>query len=349
MRIYKNLFDKIVQPETLFGAWKEFKEGKGSKPDVLLFEQELEKNIFSLARSLRAKTYKHGGYTGFYISDPKRRHIHKATVRDRVLHHAIMMIIGQVFEPLFVPNSFSCRVGKGTHKGVDVLCGMLRKESRNNTRQCFVLKCDVRKFFDSVDHDILLSILKRRIKDADTLWLLENIIESYLSERSDLFHRKGVPIGNLTSQLFANVYMNEFDQFMKHGLKVRHYARYTDDFVIVSSDVQYLESLIEPINAFLQEKLALDLHPQKVEIRSYGKGIDFLGYVLFPHHTLVRKRTKRRIFRRFEDLIERYRRGEIEKETVEASLRSYLGVLSHANAHDASVELKNYFWFMASE
>jgi RNA-directed DNA polymerase len=349
MKIYRNLFDKIIQPETLFTAWKEFRDGKSKKLDVLLFEQELEQNIFSLSRALQSKTYKHEGYTDFYISDPKRRHIHKASVRDRVLHHAITRIFYPVFEPTFITNSFSCRVGKGSHKGVNTLRTMLRKESLNNTRQCYVLKCDVRKFFDSVDHSILLSILRRRIKDPDTLWLLENIIESYVSERSDLFYKRGVPIGNLTSQLFANIYMNEFDQFVKHNLKIKYYGRYTDDFVIVSKDREYLASLIDPINTFLSEQLGLELHPEKVEILPYGRGIDFLGYVIFPHHTLVRKRSKKRVMRKFEETIRQYRRKEIEKESVEASLRSYLGVLSHANAHMFSSNLKNYFWFMINE
>lgn len=143
--------------------------------------------------------------------------------------------------------------------------------------------------------------------------------------------------------------MNEFDQFMKHTLKVKYYARYTDDFVIVSSDIEYLRKLVAPINSFLKQNLVLDIHPKKIEIRSYGEGVDFLGYVIFPNHTLVRKRTKRRIFRRFEGKIQDFRKEKIEKENVEASLRSYLGVLSHANAHDLSVNLKNYFWFMTSD
>ena len=349
MKVYRNLFSKIIQPETLFEAWREFRNGKGAKSDVLLFEKELEQNIFKLARSLRTNTYAHSGYVGFFISDPKRRHIHKATVRDRVLHHAIMTAINPVFEPTFIASSFSCRIGKGTHKGVEALRSMLLKESRNNTVPCYVLKCDIRKFFDSVDHTILLSIISKRIKDPETISLFENIIESYISDRSDLFHRSGVPIGNLTSQLFANIYMNEFDQFIKHTLKVKHYARYTDDFVIVSKNKEYLVGLIAPINAFLEERLGLDLHPGKVEIRSYAQGIDFLGYVLFPHHTLLRKRTKKRIFRRFEEKIECFRKKEITKEGVEASFRSYLGVLSHADAFILSTNLKNYFWFMTNE
>ncbi|MFA6386734.1 MAG: reverse transcriptase/maturase family protein [Candidatus Paceibacterota bacterium] len=345
MKIYRNLFNNIIKPETLFLAWKEFKDGKSKKLDVLTFERELEQNIFKLARDLSSKTYKHDGYSDFYISDPKRRHIHKATVRDRVLHHAIVMILNPIFEPSFIANSFSCRVGKGAHKGVSALRNMIQKESRNNTKQCYVLKCDVQKFFDSIDHNILLSILRRKIKDPDTMWLVENIVQSYVSTKSDLFHNRGVPIGNLTSQLFANVYMNEFDQFMKHELRVRHYARYTDDFVVVSSDKVYLENLILKISKFLDATLGLNLHPNKVEILPYGKGIDFLGYIIFPRHTLIRKRTGKRILWKFKNKIELYQEKVIEKESVEASLNSYLGVLSHANAYNFSTELKNYFWF----
>src|SRR3989344_2911804 len=206
MRIYKELFDKIIDPENLFSAWDKFRQGKRQKKDVQRFERNLEQNIFELHRGLRDRNYKHGHYESFFISDPKRRHIHKATVRDRILHHAIFKVLNPAFEPTFIPNSYSCRVGKRTHKGVNTLRSMLRKESQNNTRSCYILKCDVRKFFDSVDHDILLSTLRRRIKDPDTIWLLESVVESYVSELPNLFHNssKGVPIGNLTSQLFAN-------------------------------------------------------------------------------------------------------------------------------------------------
>lgn len=348
MIIYRDLFNKIVHPETLFFAWNEFKEGKGSKTDVLEFESELESNIFKLFRDLKKKKYNHAGYESFYISDPKLRHIHKATVRDRVLHHAIFSVLNPVFEPTFIANSFSCRIGKGTHKGVDALKGMLRKESKNNTRTCYALKCDVRKFFDSVDHDVLLSLLRRRIRDADTMWLITNIVDSYPGIASGLFSKKGIPIGNLTSQLFANVYMNEFDQFVKHTLKVKHYARYTDDFVIVSRDKEYLNNLLKPINAFLRDTLYLSLHPDKVEILKYTQGVDFLGYVVFPTHVLVRKRTRKRIIRKFEGKIEKYKEGNVSKEKIKATLFSYLGVFSHANAFKLSTKLKNYFGLWVS-
>lgn len=179
MKVYDQVFKDIVSPEALFSAWDEFKRGKRNKTDVLAFEEKLEQNIFSLHRSLRDKRYRHGPYTDFYIQDPKLRHIHKASVRDRVLHHAMFAALNPIFEPTFIPNSFSCRVGKGTHGGVEALTRMLRKASRNGTIVCYALKCDIRKFFDSIEHETLLTILKKRIVDADTRWLLEEVVESF--------------------------------------------------------------------------------------------------------------------------------------------------------------------------
>ena len=179
MKTYEHVFEKITSSEALFRAWDEFKRSKRMKEDVLAFEKELESNIFCLQRDLKAKRYKHGPYTDFYIQDPKLRHIYKASVRDRVLHHAMFAALNPIFEPTYIPNSFSCRVGKGTHKGIEVLTNMLRAVSKNGTQPCYALKCDIRKFFDSIDHDILLGILERRIVDPDTRWLIREIIESY--------------------------------------------------------------------------------------------------------------------------------------------------------------------------
>lgn len=291
MRIYRNLFNKLIEPENFFKAWEEFRRDKKKKEDVVQFEKSLESEIFKLHRELANGTYKHSGYSGFYISDPKKRHIHKAIVRDRVLHHAIMGILYPLYDKIFIHNSFSCRVGKGTHKGVQALRSMLWKVSKNNTRTAYILKCDIQKFFDSIDHDILLSILHKTIKDEQLMNLLTEVVESFTGEQSTLFERRGVPIGNLTSQLFANVYMDKFDQYVKHVLKVKHYARYTDDFVIVSESREYLLSLLPQLSDFLNKELKLNMHPNKVEIRKYSEGIDFLGYVIFPHYTKVRKRT----------------------------------------------------------
>lgn len=345
MRIYKNLFNKLITPENLFSAWEEFLCNKKKKSDVLAFEKNLERDIFSLHRDLRSHTYHHSGYTGFYILDPKRRHIHKAKVRDRVLHHAIMNTLYPLYEKNFIHNSFSCRIGKGSHKGVLALRSMLYKESRNNTRKVYILKCDIEKFFDSIDHKILLSILSLRIKDQELIGLLTEIIGSFTSSRSTLFNRCGVPIGNLTSQLFANIYMDVFDQFMKHELKVRYYSRYTDDFVIVSSNKEYLLNLLPQIHSFLKEKLKIQIHPNKISITKFSSGIDYLGYVLFPNFTLVRKHTQKRALRKINEKIFLYKKGVIPEDKVIATLMSYLGVLSHANTFRFSEELKNDYFF----
>ena len=321
------------------------------------FEMDLEQNIFRLHRELISKTYRHGPYRCFWICDPKLRRIHKATVRDRVLHHAVFRILNLVFDPTFIPTSFSCRLGRGTHRGVMAVEKMLRGVSRNYTHPGYVLKCDVKKFFDSVDHNILLEILGRRIKDQEVMWLLKMIVESHPAitrerERESKNAgeiglpegRTGIPIGNLTSQLFANIYLNEFDQFVKHKLKVKNYARYTDDFVIISEDKNYLNNLLVPVRSFLWQKLKLELHPQKVEIRKLRHGIDFLGYVILPYHRILRSRTKRRMFRKLKQRFEDYPKRIISKESFQASLLSYLGMLSHCQGYGLSEELENYYW-----
>ena len=344
MRKFINLFNNLIQPENLFDAWESFKRDKGLKEDILMFEEKLESEIFRLYRELKTETYRHSGYESFYISDPKRRHIHKAVVRDRVLHHAIMNTLYPLYDPTFIDYSFSCRVSKGTHKGVQALKSMILKSSQNNTKTVYILKCDIEKFFDSINHDILIEILQQRIKDEKLLGLLVGIIESFVSNKSTLFERLGLPIGNLTSQLFANIYMDKFDQYVKHELKVKYYLRYTDDFSVVNNDQEYLLSLIPPISRFLKESLHLKIHPQKITIEKNTRGVDFLGYVTFPHHSQVRKRTIQRMLRKIKEKIALHKAGTISREKLDATLASYLGVLSHADNHKISLKLKNDYF-----
>ncbi len=349
MKICHHVFDQIISLENLFAGWKEFHKDKQIKPDVLKFELNLEPNIFQLHRDLKSHRYKHGPYTSFYITDPKRRHIHKATVRDRVLHHAVFNILNPLFEPTFISHSFSCRIGKGSHKGVDCLTKTLRQISLNYTGPCFALKCDISKFFASIDHSVLLNLLSKKIKDDKAMWLIKEIIGSFCSNQSNLFEKRGLPIGNLTSQLFANIYLNELDQFVKHELRVKNYLRYTDDFIIASDNKEYLEKILKPIKEFLEQKLFLKLHPHKVVIRKFNQGVDFLGYVVLPHYCLMRNKTKQRIFRKLRNRVKEYKTGEISQQTLEQSLQSYLGVLSHANTYELSQNLKNRFWFWLKE
>ena len=346
MKTFTNLYEEITSVRNLFLAWKEFRRGKTKKKDVMRFEYRLEQNIFELHRDLRDKSYSHGPYKGFYITDPKRRHIHKAVVRDRVLHHAIYNKLYMLFDPTFISTSFSCRTGKGTHRGVVWLENATRKVSKNYTQPCFVLKCDIQKFFDSVDHTVLIAILRRKIKDTDTLRLLGEVIDSFASGQSNLFVRKGLPIGNLTSQLFANVYMNEFDQFMKHPMSVKHYARYTDDFVVVADNKQYLVDLLKPISDFLDNELKLSLHPNKVAIRTLHSGVDYLGYVVLPHYKRLRTKTRRRVYRGLTKKMRECQNDEIANGNIKQSLNSYLGTLSHANEYRVSEDLKNLYCFL---
>jgi retron-type reverse transcriptase len=349
MKIYKNLFNHIISAENLFSAWDKFKNGKRNKKDVQIFEWNLEENIFRLHRDLGNKMYKHGDYRSFNISDPKPRNISKAQVRDRILHHAVFQVLNPIFEAGFISASFSCRVGYGTHKGVQYLQNALRKASRNGKVPCFALKCDIKKFFDTIDHNVLLAMLKKKMKDDDTVWLLGQIISSFSSNYSLLGINKGVPIGNLTSQLFANIYLGELDRFIKQELKVEYYIRYTDDFLILSESKKYLEDIVPKIIDFLEENLLLKIHEEKTKIRKTSQGIDFLGYVVFENHRLIRTKTKRRIMKKFEARIKEYKQGFISKDSLLQTLQSYLGFMSHADARKIQHYFKNMFWFWLDE
>ena len=310
------MFEDIISLGNLFGAWREFVDGKKSKRDVAEFSMRLSQNLFSLHEDLEAKTYRHGGYKAFGISDPKPRSIHKATVRDRVLHHAIYRALYPYFDKKFIHDSYSCRDEKGTHRGMRRFEEFARQVSRNNTRTCWVLKCDIKKFFASIDQKILLQILRKHIADRDTLWLLERVITSFTTAPG-----RGLPLGNLTSQLLVNVYMNEFDHYAKRELKLKHYVRYADDFVILSpEDRQTLEDFILVIGKFLEKKLKLSLHPHKVSIATWASGIDFLGWISFPDHRVLRTTTKRRMLKR------------VAAQPSENTVASYCGMLSHGNA-----------------
>ncbi|OGB74344.1 hypothetical protein A2V68_01160 [candidate division Kazan bacterium RBG_13_50_9] len=358
-------------------AWTEFRKGKRSKSDVQAFELHLEDNIFTLYEELKRGTYRHGGYHQFRISDPKPRLISKASVRDRLLHHAIYQILYPAFDKTFIFDSYSCRKNKGTHKGFFRLVDMARKVSKNYTCSCWALKLDIRKFFDSVDHEVLMDLLKVLIADDGLLGLLQNIISSFSArhpeplnstqdklreESSDsvlLYSRtrsfanaqddrnrkseddgeeggndgggKGMPLGNLTSQLFANIYLDPLDKFVKHKIKAKYYLRYADDFVLLSTDPDELLGCLVEISRFLKDKLKLDLHPDKIILRKLNWGIDFVGYVALPHYSLPRRKTVKRILQQITKWIEVGNEDALAK-----AMPSYLGYLSHVRAHHVS-------------
>ncbi|MFH0779227.1 MAG: reverse transcriptase/maturase family protein [Parcubacteria group bacterium] len=299
-------------------SWREFLRGKRNRKDVAAFFVNFSDNILSLREELKTKEYRHGGYQAFKINDPKPRDIHKAGVRDRLVHHAICRILYPFFDRTFIFDSYSCRLGKGTHKALNRFGRFIRSVGENNTRTCWILKCDIRKFFASIDHAILKKILKKRINDDDVLWLLSQVVDSFETKGKS---GVGLPLGNLTSQLLVNIYMNEFDQFAKRSLKIKHYVRYADDFVIVCEDKRVIENLLFEISGFLRAELALSLNPQKIFIKTAASGVDFLGWTHCPDHRVLRTSTKKRMLR------------NLSGEFTEAKLASYLGLLSHGNTY----------------
>lgn len=324
-------YQEIIGLENLLLAWEEFRLGKRDKPDVQAFARHLLDHIIQLHQDLANFRYQHGGYKAFAINDPKPRQIHKASVRDRLLHHAIYRVLYPFFDRTFIADSFSCRINKGTLKAVERFQTMGRKVSRNNTRTCWILKCDIRKFFANIDHEVLLHILAKYIFDSNILWLLKNVIESFETKAS-----VGLPLGNLTSQLFVNVYMNEFDQFVKHKLKARYYIRYADDFVFLSADRRSIEAINPVIDNFLRNNLKLQLHPDKVFIKTLASGVDFLGWAHFPTHRVLRTTVRRRMMAR------------VREHGTPETVQSYLGLLMHGNAHKLEKELRNTKWLWSA-
>jgi retron-type reverse transcriptase len=319
-------YDYIISIDNLLGAWREFSADKKKRQDVLLFSRDLLSNISCLHRDLADKTYRHGQYQAFKINDPKPRDIHKASVRDRLVHHALYRVLYYYFDQKFIYDSYSCRLGKGTHRAMNRFRDYGRKVSRNQTRTTWVLKGDIRKFFANIDHRILFKILEKYIGDKEMLGLLEEIIGSFAtSGRQEV----GLPLGNLTSQLLVNIYMNKFDHFVKRDLKIKYYIRYADDFVILSKDGKYLENLLPAIKNFLADNLKLKLHPDKVYIKTLASGVDFLGWVHFSHHRVLRTSTKRRMFKRQEEAP-----GNL------AVFASYWGLLGHGDAYRLKKSIK---------
>ena len=320
-------YDTIISLDNLLKAWSEFIVGKKSRKDVQEFERNFMSNVISLHQDLVNKIYKHSQYEAFKISDPKPRDIHKARVRDRLLHHAIYRKLYPFFDRTFIADSYSCRINKGTHRAIDRFRSFAYQVSKNHTRTAWVLKCDIRKFFASIDQKVMLEMIKSYIPDADIVALLAEIVGSFYSTEKG----KGLPLGNLTSQLLINIYMNKFDQFMKHKIKAKYYIRYADDFVILSDNKQLLVDMLPRIKDFLENELNLHLHPKKVSISTVASGVDFLGWVLFPDHRVVRTVTKQRMFRGI-----KRRKGKPE------TIQSYLGLVSHGNALKLKSEIESY-------
>lgn len=318
-------YNDIISLENLLISWREFLRGKRKRRDVSEFSIKFMDSILKLHSELANKEYRHGGYYAFKINDPKPRDIHKAKVRDRIVHHAIYRILYPYLDKKFVYDSYSCRIDKGTHRAINRLKKLSRKISKNNTKTVWVLKCDVRKFFARINHKILKSILRRYIKDENIIWLLGNVIDSFHTGGNLSI---GLPLGNVTSQLFINIYMNDLDQFVKRKLKAGHFIRYADDFVIFNTDKNYLINLIPQISEYLGKELKLSLHADKVYIKTISSGVDFLGWINFEYHRVLRTATKRRMLKK------------IKQKYTPEMMASYMGLLKHGDTYTLIEQLQ---------
>ncbi|MFA5086088.1 MAG: reverse transcriptase/maturase family protein [Candidatus Paceibacterota bacterium] len=291
MKSFNNLFGRISSFENIHLAYLKARRNKRYKKDVLRFSSNLEENLFRIKKDLTDGSYRHSGYKEFVIRDSKKRRIKAPDFRDRVVHHALCNIIEPIFDRTFTFDSYACRKGKGTHRAVKRLKYFLKKE-----KGLYCYKCDISRYFDSIDHGILFSIIQKKIRDEKTLRLIKEIIGSSFSREG-----KGIPIGNLTSQLFANIYLGEFGHFAKNVMREKMCLRYMDDFLFMGRKHR-LRVIARKTISFLSKKLKLKVNPKKNNIFPADKGIDFLGYVIFNSHILLRKNTVKRFLEKRGDV-----------------------------------------------
>ena len=337
MKRYGGLWEHLVSFENLLAAAQKARKGKRFRPSVAQFEFNLERELWTLQEELLAKNYCPGPYRTFHVYEPKKRLISAAPYRDRVVHHALTSILEPIFERSLVFDTYACRKGKGTHAAV-------RRCQHYARRFQYVLKADIRKFFPSMDHEILKGLIARKIKDRDVLWLMRRIIDQSNPQETivqwfpgdDLFtpseHRRGIPIGNQTSQFFANVYLDPLDHLVRDGLGMGGYVRYVDDFLVFSDDKKRLGELRRQIDEYLV-RLRIRLHPTKTVVFPTREGIRFLGYRVFPTHRLLAKENVRRFCRRVRRLQRLYAGGLISAGEIRQRIVSWSGHARQADTY----------------
>ncbi|MCF7910498.1 reverse transcriptase/maturase family protein [Candidatus Pacearchaeota archaeon] len=335
MKTYDNLYEEIVSLPNLYKAYFKAKKGKKNK-DFLEFDKNLYQNLSLLHEELINFEYEPSGYNSFYVKDYKTRKILAPFFRDHILHHAIYNYLEEIYEKHFIFDSFACRKGKGTHFGLKRLKHFINKHSEED----YFIKCDISKYFYSIDHYKLKEILSKRIKDKRLLWLLGQIIGSSFQEKISAHidnpnfsvQEKGIPIGNLLSQLFANVYLHELDEFVKENLGIKHYVRYVDDFVILEKEKNKLRDIVLEIKRFLAEELYLILEDKKIQINKIKFGVDFIGYVAFKKFIRVRSKNYRRFKDKMNLKINIYEKDFVSYEELKDSFSSYFAHLSYTNS-----------------
>ncbi len=337
MKRYSQLCESISSFENLWAAAYRARRGKRYRPDVLAFHHDLENQLFTLREKLLHETYQPGPYRTFPIRDPKPRLISVASYRDRVVHHAICQIIEPLYDRSFIDDSYANRLGRGTHKAV-ARCTYFAR------RYPYVLKCDIQKYFPSIDHEILKILIAQKIKCPRTLRLAGKIIDNSNPQEEvvqylpgdDLFtsleRRKGIPIGNLTSQFFGNVYLNGMDHYIKEALHCGASLRFADDFLVFKDEKGRLHAILRSLQNYLN-RLRLKLHPHKCQVSPTVHGVEFLGWIIYPDHRRVRRSTGLRFQRQLRKLQQAYVKGWIDLNSVKASIMSWIGHLQHGDTH----------------
>ena len=354
MQTIKNIFPLIYDFENLFNAYKKAIKCKRYRPDVMEYTDRLEENLIELQNEFIWKTYSVGRYNIFYVYEPKKRMIMSLQFKDRVAQHAIYSILNPYFEKQFISDSYACRVGKGTHRAIKKLQSWLRKTERKLKRY-YYLKLDISKYFYRVDHEVLMGILQKKIADKDLLHVLSVIINCEDTHfglplgadvgnvaYDELLGEVGLPIGNLTSQMFANLYLNELDQHCKHKLHLKYYIRYMDDIIILHHDKKFLEKIKQDIAGFLETKLHLQLN-NKTCIRPTSMGIEFVGFRVWSTHIKLRKKTAKKMEKRLKYMFRAFTAGEIDRETLDRSIASYKGILQHFNSYGLRQSLNEMY------
>ena len=329
-KTYGGLWSKIIDIDNIYRGYLGARDKKREKPEVLAYDSHREENLINAYNQLAWKTWSPLPFRERTIYEPKKRLIHAPQFSDRVIHHALVQIIEPLFERKMLFQSFACREGRGTHHAVDTAQQYARDVSKDG--KFWFLKGDIHHYFASVDHKILKNIIRRTIRDKDVLWLIDQIIDK------SGFPGVGIPIGTLTSQFFANIYMDAFDHAMKDVLGIRHYLRYMDDFIIFSNDKDDLRLLLKVVRKWLQVNLKLELNP-KTRIISDSEGCDFCGYRIWAGYRLPRKRNIKRMRRRMKKLCKMYMRGAIPAENVRAAWASFLGYMKHCDGHKTKLRI----------
>ena len=336
-KMQRDLWQELCSYENIFLAYKKARKHKTLKPYVIEFEKNLENNLLLLRYELLLHSYNPEPLKTFIVRDPKTRKISKSAFKDRVIHHALCNIIEPIFDKSFIYDSYANRKCKGALKALQRFDSFKGKVSKNNTITCYVLKADIKHYFDTVDRVILLNIVRRKIKDIKVILLIKKILQNYNGEKEG----KGMPLGNLTSQFFANVYLNELDQFVKNKLKTKYYIRYVDDFVILNNNSYLLEKYKVMINDYLINNLKLELHPNKSKIILLDNGVNLLGYRIFYYYQLLRKSNKRKFQRKFNEKLKLHQQGLLSYQDFIKSLQGWFGYAMWANTYKLRTNIIN--------